>query len=487
MYRTAITSLLNWKNLSASERLPLVIKGARQVGKTWIMRELGNYFERAIYSNLEMDIDMRAAFLKDEDIRDPDDILHRIGQLAGGPLRGDGTELLILDELQTVPNGMSRLKYLPEAMPNLHIIAAGSLLGISWGKHMGYMGEPIGFYDELYLHPLDFQEFLLAIGEDDMSKALCECDWETMHKYHEKFLEKMWLYFAVGGMPRSVSAYISRGIEAVRHSQELMTTQYANDFAKRMSAYDARNAIALWNKIQTYIGRHDPKALFGRLRHEQNLPHDEKIHDFVQWFSDAGLIHRLWSISQPKHGFAGYRVADEIKAYSLDIGLLGSMLGISIDALVNDKQFQGNHLGTLAEQFVMQELVASGKKQSIGYWRKPLKDPVNGKEKPCEIDFLLDDGLEAVPIEVKSTEEFTSKSLQLYRKAFPDIKHAVRISTKNFGIDGKLWALPLYATATVSNFLKQKIMPWNEEKNDIDTKINNDNCEEDDESFSPSL
>lgn len=483
MYRSAITSLLEWKALSGSERLPMLIKGARQVGKTWLMREFGNYYDRVIYSNLEMDIDMRAAFLKNEDIRDPDDILHRIGQLAGGPLRGDGTELLILDELQTVPNGMSRLKYLPEVMPNLHIIAAGSLLGISWGKQMGYMGEPIGFYDELFLHPLNFQEFLNAIGEEKMSQALCECDWNTMHEYHEKYLEKMWLYFAVGGMPRSVSAFIARGLDAVRHSQRLMITQYANDFAKRMPPYDARNAEALWNKIQTYIGKHDPKALFGRLRHEQNLPHEEKLRDFVQWFSDAGLIHRLWRIGQPRHGFAGYRVADEIKAYSLDIGLLGAMLGISIEALVSDKKFQGNHLGTLAEQFVMQELVASGKSQSIGYWQKPLKDPDSGKEKPCEIDFLLDECLEAVPIEVKSTNDFTSKSLNLFRAVFSEISHAVRISTKNFGTDGKLWSLPLYATSTISTFLKQHSMPWNEE--DSKKQENNKNEEDDDESSCP--
>ncbi|MBO6267313.1 MAG: DUF4143 domain-containing protein, partial [Synergistaceae bacterium] len=271
------------------------------------------------------------------------------------------------------------------------------------------------------------------------------------------------LYFAVGGMPRSVSAYLSRGLSAVRPVQERTLTQYANDFAKRMSADDARHAVVAWEKLQTYIGRPDPKALFGRLRHEPRMPREEKLRDFVQWFADAGLISRLWRIGQAEHGFAGYRMADEIKAYSLDIGLLGAMLGIEPEALIQNDRLRGRHLGTLAEQFVMQELVAAGRSRTIGYWNSPLPETKGGKPQPCEVDFLLDEGEEIVPLEVKSVEKFTSRSLDAFRESHPEIARAVRVSPKNFGTDSRLWALPLYAVSSVSDFLKMENMPWNQE------------------------
>lgn len=476
MYRTAIEHLLRWKELPSKRRKPMLLKGARQVGKTWLMKELGKYFDRAIYANLENDKAMREAFLDGDEIRDADDILDRIGKLAGAPLQGGGTDLLILDELQTVPNGMSRLKYLPEVMPDLRIIAAGSLLGISWGRRIGYMGEPVGCYRSLSIYPLTFQEFLFAIDEIPLARALYERNWQAMHDRHLLYLEKMLLYFAIGGMPEAVDAYISEGLHAVSSVHKELLAQYSNDFSKRMYPEDARSAISLWQKMQTYIGKRDPKALFGRLRQEPRMPHGEKVRDFVQWFSDAGLILRLWRVNQAEHGLGGYRVDDEIKAYSFDIGILGAMLKIPLEDLLYNEQFRGKHLGTLAEQFVMQELVASDRSDFIGYWNSPIKDLATGKKKACEVDFLLNELHEVIPIEVKSTSRFASPSFDLFRKAHPEYRHAVRLSLKNFGISDNLWALPLYAVSTIGDFLKEECMPWNldeavltEESNDPDS------------------
>lgn len=445
MQRTAMQDLLAWKD--SPRRKPLVVNGARQVGKTWLVTEFGrqNFDElaRVVFLDNEQ---MQNAFARSLDV---ERLLAAIGA-ATGTNPGMGNTLVFLDEVQECPRAITALKLLCEQRPDVPVVAAGSLLGVAL-RRPDKRGEqpaswPVGKVDFLDMHPMMFTEFVRAVGNEQLAGVLESHDPTLIDMMAETFTELLKLYLYVGGMPEAVQTYIDTGdFSAVRTVQNALLTSYELDFVKHAnSAGDAERIRQTWRSIPTQLAREADLRRFTYAAIRSGA-RGRDYRDAVTWLADAGLVTKVPRITKPGVPLAGYEDGQHFKLYLHDVGLLGAATQLSVQALVGDSRLFTEYKGVYAEQYVCQQLVDAG-------WCVPRYWSADGKQVKGEVDFVLERGGEVFPLEVKANVNVTGSSLAAFARRY-GIKHALRLSLRGFHDDGWLHNIPLYAADQLLAFL----------------------------------
>jgi predicted AAA+ superfamily ATPase len=431
MRRIVYKGLLAWKN--APDRKPLLLQGARQVGKTWLMEEFGkNEFKKVISINFEKMPALSAYF--DEDIS-PKNIINSLELYFNAKINPANT-LIILDEIQESYRALNSLKYFCEDAPQYHIIAAGSFLGVA--MHGGF---PVGKVDRLTMYPLSFYEFLEAIGKRRYVEAIEKQDFNLIRAASADYEQLLKIYFFVGGMPKAVAAYAAReDLREVRAIQSDILADYKDDFSKHIFPLNTPKVELIWNSLPRHLAKEKKKFVYKELIAGARAYAYE---DAMNWLFATRLVYKVTRTGENKLPLASYANENVFKLYMLDIGLLGAQSGLDITVLLeHDDALFGMFNGAMTEQFVMQELINSG--FTPYYW---------GRDKgEAEVDFVIQWRNEIVPVEVKSGIRSKSKSLAVYRNMYAP-KHTVRTTLKNFGITGGLYSVPLYMTASVGDIL----------------------------------
>lgn len=434
MKRTVYAQFLRWKN--NPHRKPLVIKGARQVGKTWLMKEFGkNEYRSVAYLNFEKTTQLATLFEQDFDIQR---ILSSV-QLITGIVPVPGETLIIFDEIQSVKRGLLSLKYFQEDAPEYHIVAAGSLLGIS--NHEGD-SFPVGKVDFLNLYPLTFFEFMDALGKNALLEALRNQDWSLISPFKQQYIDLLRLYYYVGGMPEAVSRFAENGNFAeVREVQNSILNAYDSDFSKHPPITVVPRIKMVWDAIPTQLAKENKKFIFGALKSGGRAKDFEVA---ILWLTEAGLLHKVDRCVNAELPLGGFADAVAFKLYLLDVGLLGAMAGLDPQTLLNGNAFFTQYKGAFTEQYVLQQLVAEIT-PSVYYWA--------ASEGKAEVDFLIQAGNAVLPIEVKAEENLKSKSLKSFRDKFhPAI--TVRTSMADYRESDGFVNVPLYGIGLLPEIVK---------------------------------
>lgn len=427
MNRHSIKELIRWKE--ARRRKPLIIEGARQVGKTWLVKEFARkYYDNIAYINFEEQIYMRNLFETDFDVRR---IIPAI-DAATHQICKPGKTLIFLDEIQEAANGITALKYFYENAPEYHIIAAGSLLGLELHKQTSF---PVGKVQFMTLYPMSFLEFLDALGENALTGFIEKKDWDNINLFSAKLKDLLKQYYYVGGMPEAVLAFSeTRDWREVREIQNEILESYDRDFSKHAPEDIVPRIRQLWNSLPAQLSKENRKFLYGVVREGARAREYEIA---LQWLFDGGMIHRVSNVSAPRLPLKSYEDKASFKIFAVDIGLLGAMCELDPDTIVKGNNIFTEFKGALTEQYVLQQLKL---KHDPYYWSKP-----NARQ---EIDFLLQIGSEIVPIEVKAEENLKAKSLrQFVLDNGTDI--AYRTSMSNFREEEWMTNLPLYAVSSI--------------------------------------
>ena len=421
MERTAYNKLIEWKN--SKKRKPLILNGARQVGKTWLLQEFGTQeYENMAYINCDDSEEIKKAFI-DYDT----DRLIRVFSALSDTVIDPGKTLIVLDEIQEVPNGITSLKYFCEKAPKYHIAVAGSLLGI--GLHEG-TGFPVGKVDEINLYPLSFEEFLLAMGRNIMVEQMREHRWDELSAFSHTFIDLLRQYYYVGGMPAVVAAYVeSQNLQMVRDIQRQILADYRRDFSKHVPAEQLPKVNMVWDSIPAQLAKENKKFIYSAIKKGGRA---KEFENAIQWLVDSGLIHKVMSVSKVEKPLKFYENYDAFKLFSLDLGLLGAMAEVSAkDVLVNDKAFK-EYKGAFTEQYVLQEI--AGLDMKAYYYSK--------KNSTLELDFIIQKEY-IYPIEVKAEENLKSKSLRTIYEGNDSLKPC-RFSMANFRDQEWMYNIPLY-------------------------------------------
>jgi predicted AAA+ superfamily ATPase len=423
MYRHLISSLLDWK--MSKSRKPLIIQGARQVGKTWLMKEFGRQaFENVVYLNFENNERLKDIFNQDFDISR---ILAIIEIESGQTIRAENT-LLIFDEIQEANKGLTALKYFYELAPHYYIVAAGSLLGISMQKNNSF---PVGKIDFLKLYPMSFIEFLENTNEAKLAQQIIEKNWNILLSFHQKLTEILRLYYFVGGMPEAVKEYIeTKNLDSVRDKQNKILIGYENDFAKHAPFEIVPKIRLVWSSIISQLAKENRKFVYGQLRKGSRAKDFETA---ISWLVDAGLLLKINRIEKPVLPLKAYLDFDAFKLYLVDIGLLNAMADLDKKILLERNTILSEFKGALTEQYVCQQLMLS---KNIYYW--------TANNATAEIDFMYQEANAIVPIEVKAEENLKSKSLKVFVEKYENT-NAIRLSMSPYRQESWLTNVPLYA------------------------------------------
>jgi predicted AAA+ superfamily ATPase len=431
MNREAMQELVRWKN--SEKRKPLVIKGARQVGKTWLMRRFGKQeYEKVAYINLESSSAMREVFRTDFNI---ERILLAI-QIETGITIDPVNTLIILDEIQEAGSAITSLKYFQENAPQYHVICAGSLLGVALHRHTSF---PVGKVDFLDLYPLSFTEFLQAIDKQPLVEALEKQDWALIKSFKETYKQHLKEYYYVGGMPEAVRSFAqAKDTKDIRNIQKQILTAYEQDFSKHAPNDIVPRIRMLWNSIPAQLAKENKKFIYGVIRPGARAREYELA---MSWLIDCGLIHQVKRVSRPTLPLKAYAGENIFKLYLADVGLLGAMNDLDAKTLLEGNEVFLEFKGALTEQYVLQQLVTL-KETSVYYW--------SAETAMAEIDFVLQYAGKVIPLEVKAAENLKAKSLRVYSDKFhPHI--AVRTSMSDFRKEEWFINLPLYAINMVTN------------------------------------
>ena len=413
MYRFAMETLYQWKE--NKYRKPLIIEGARQVGKTWLMKEFGQKaYKDTVYINF--DSNSRMAELFSMDLNTERLILGL--ELYAGRKIDPNTTLLIFDEVQEVPKALSSLKYFCEDAPQYHIICAGSLLGLA--LHSG-TSFPVGKVDFLKLYPLSFREFLMATGKERFAQLLDSNDFSMITAFKHIYIDALKLYYFVGGMPEAVLHFSENNdFNQVRHIQQRILAAYEQDFSKHAPNEIVPRIRMLWNSIPSQLAKENKKFLYGLVREGGRAKDYEAA---IMWLSDCGLVHKISRINTPKLPLKAYEDLKAFKLFIVDVGLLGCMTGLRQQTLLDGNDLFVEFKGALTEQFVMQQLATIPQLNTYYY---------------------TNDRGSIIPIEVKAEENLRAKSLRSYHDKFqPEI--AIRTSMSDYRKEEWLLNLPLYA------------------------------------------
>ncbi|MCM1122826.1 MAG: ATP-binding protein [Eubacterium sp.] len=425
MYRYAIESLKKWKE--SRYRKPLIIEGARQVGKTWLMKEFGRLaYSDTVYINF--DSNARIAELFSSDLQ-TDRIIMGLELYSGRKIDPDNT-LIIFDEVQEVPRALTSLKYFCENSPEYHIVCAGSLLGIA--LHSG-TSFPVGKVDFLKLYPLSYKEFLMATGNDRFVGLLENCDFQMISFFRQFFVDTLKQYYFVGGMPEAVLRFSeNRDFNEVREVQQRILDAYEQDFSKHAPNEIVPKIRMVWNSIPSQLAKENKKFIYGLVR-EGARAKDYEI--AIMWLSDCGLVHKISRINAPNLPLKAYEDFKAFKLFLVDVGLLGCMTGLKQDILLDKNDMFKEFKGALTEQYVMQQF-ATLEGLNLYYYTNDRGS--------CEIDFVVDHGGNVVPVEVKAEINLKAKSLKTYREKFhPPI--SIRTAMTDYKKENGLVNLPLYA------------------------------------------
>ena len=428
--RNAISELIRWKG--SAERKPMVLKGARQVGKTWLMKEFGqNYYDSFVYFNFDEEDELKSIF---ETNKNPHRIIELLSMICGEKIEPEKT-LIIFDEIQECPEALNTLKYFKEKANEYHVIAAGSLLGTLLAKPKSY---PVGMVNLLDIHPLTFDEFLEATDSGLYAYyESIEKDQQIEEIFHNRLLETYNYYLIIGGMPECVSSWIKYKDPAkVSQIQRELIEVYENDFSKHNGKVNSGRILMVFRSIVAQLAKPNEKFMYGAVR-EGGRARD--FEEAIEWLVSAGMLNRVYNISKMEHPLSAFDKLDQFKLFVFDTGLLKHMAGIDNAAILlkTDYQFKG----PLTENYVLQQLRGQFEVEPRYY-----------SDKNSEIDFVLQNGMEIIPIEAKGGED---KSAPSFKKYVADHKpeHAFRFSKRGYRRDGDFTNLPLYLARKTRDLL----------------------------------
>lgn len=424
MERSIYSSLKKWKE--SPTRKPLILQGARQVGKTYILKEFGaREYSEVVYINCDDNNDMQNMFV-DYDV---DRIIRSLSAISGVSIK-PSTTLLILDEIQEVERGLASLKYFCEKAPEYHVAVAGSLLGITLHEGTSF---PVGKVDMLYMYPMDFEEFLLAMGKEQLVELLRSNSWATLTPLRGMLTELLRQYYFVGGMPEAVKTYVERGdIWEVRSIHSKIIDAYRNDMSKHVPKQQVQRINMVWNSIPSQLARDNKKFIYGALRK------GARANDFeiaIQWLVDSGLVHKVHRISKPVVPLKFYEDMASFKLFLLDCGLLGALSETPPEQiLIGDNVFE-EYKGAFTENYVLQQL-KSLPSTFVYYY--------SNDNSTLEIDFVVQHEAHVIPIEVKAEENLRAKSLRQFVTDNSGL-HGVRFSMSDYREQDWLTNVPLWA------------------------------------------
>ena len=429
MKRDIYPKLLQWK--ASSRRKPLLLQGARQTGKTFILKEFGrSEYRNTIYCNFEENSGLDRLFQND---LNPDRILADLAIYLNLEIRPE-SDLVIFDEIQISNRALNSLKYFAEQQADVHMVAAGSLLGV---KMSGPGSFPVGKVNFLHLYPMTFLEFLVAMKESRYRKLLENADPSVplTEAFHIHLIDLLRHYYFVGGMPEAVKHFAANGNSRdIREIQQEIVKSYILDFAKHAPPADIPKLTRIWDSIPMYLARENKKFVFSALKKGAR---GREYESALTWLEDAGLILRANAVSTAKHPLKHYAETSSFKVYALDVGLLGAIAGSPVELLVQGKRLFNEYEGAFVENYVAQQLV-SHFQHPLYYWRSS-----GGK---AEVDFLCEFADQICPLEVKAGINPKSKSLKSYELQFKPSR-LMRTNLLNFKKDGKIGNLPLYAVS----------------------------------------
>lgn len=425
MYRSAMEQLNKWKQ--KTNKKPLIIRGARQAGKTWLMKEFGKTaYEKTVYINFDNNPQMKELFSLDMRI---DRIIMGIELYVGHKISPHNT-LLIFDEVQEVPKALSSLKYFNETAPEYQIICAGSLLGIA--LHQG-TSFPVGKVEFMDLYPLSFTEFMRAMGKEQFVDLLDKGDFEMATMFRQDYVDLLKYYYYVGGMPEVVQSFVdNRDFNEAREIQESILAAYEQDFSKHAPNEVVPRIRMLWNSIPAQLTKENKKFIYGIIKEGARAKDYETA---LMWLTDCGLVHKVYRVTAPSIPLKAYEDLKAFKLFLADVGLLGCMVRLNQSVLLDRNELFKEFKGALTEQYVLQQL-KTVKGVDTYYW---TNDRGN-----AEIDFLIDTGSEVVPIEVKAETNLKAKSLKTFCEKY-NPKMAIRTSMTDYKQEDWLLNLPLWA------------------------------------------
>lgn len=436
MYRIAIEKLYRWKE--SRRRKPLIIRGARQVGKTWLMKEFGrSAYRDMIYINFDSNSRMAELFASD---LNTDRLIMGIELYAGKKIDPDST-LLIFDEVQEVPRALSSLKYFYENAPQYHIICAGSLLGIALHEGTSF---PVGKVDFLELYPLSFREFLMAVTGIQFAKLLDSQDYKMITSFKQTYIEALKQYYFIGGMPEAVENFTEeRDFYEVREVQKRILEAYEQDFSKHAPLEIVPKIRMVWNSIPSQLAKENKKFLYGLVREGGRAKEYETA---IMWLCDCGLVYKIERVKGGGIPLKAYVDQKAFKLFVVDVGLLGCMTGLSPKILLDGKDLFKEFKGALTEQYVCQQLKTL-ENLSIYYYTNDRGS--------CEVDFVVDTGERTVPVEVKAEVNLKAKSLKTYYEKYqPEI--SIRTSMADYRPEEWLMNLPLYAIEEICSCISRE-------------------------------
>lgn len=432
MYRTAIEKLLKWKQ--NKHRKPMIIEGARQVGKTWLMKEFGQQaYADTVYINFDSNSRMAELFASD---LDTERLIMGLELYAGHKIDPDNT-LLIFDEVQEVPRALSSLKYFYENAPQYHIVCAGSLLGIA--LHQG-TSFPVGKVDFMNLYPLSFREFLMANGQERFAELIDKRDFQMITSFKLTYIDALKHYYYVGGMPEAVQSFAeNKDFNEVREIQRRILMAYEQDFSKHAPNEIVPRLRMIWNSIPSQLAKENKKFIYGLVREGARAKDYEAA---IMWLSDCGFVHKISRVNTAGIPLRAYEDLKAFKLFVVDVGLLGCMAGLRQHTLLDGNDLFVEFKGALTEQYVCQQL-KNIEDLDIYYYTNDRGS--------CEINFVVDTGGKIVPVEVKAEVNLRAKSLKSYQEKFsPEI--SVRTSMADYKKEEWLVNLPLYAIDQITAF-----------------------------------
>lgn len=429
MYRSAIEDLKKWK--AGKHRKPLIIRGARQVGKTWLMKEFGSkFYTQCVYINFDNNERMKNLFEGDLEVQR---IIMGLELYAGHKIDSENM-LLIFDEIQEVPKALTSLKYFNENAPQYQIVCAGSLLGIALHEGTSF---PVGKVEFLDLYPLSYYEFMMALGKERFVTLLQDRQYSIATDFKQEYIDSLKHYYYVGGMPEVVQAFAdNRDFNEVRAIQRRILSAYEQDFSKHAPNEAVPRIRMLWNSIPAQLTKENKKFIYGLVKEGARAKEYELA---LLWLTDCGLIHKVHRVTVPNLPLKAYEDMKAFKLFFVDVGLLSCMVGLKQGVLLDGNELFKEFKGALTEQYVLQELKTM-KDISTYYW--------TADRGTAEVDFVIDNGDDVFPVEVKAEINLQAKSLKVYREKFHPMK-SIRTSMADYRDEGWLLYLPLWALENI--------------------------------------
>ena len=436
MKRNAFENLIKWKETDS--RKPLIIKGARQVGKTWLMKEFGKiYYDKVAYINFEDNEEAKQIFNTSYDVKN---LIMLLSVISGVQITPEDT-LIIFDEIQECERALNALKFFKENAPEYHIMASGSLLGVA--VRQKNMSFPVGQVEFLNLYPLTFGEFLEAVEQKQLSELIFDDNQAVICSVKEKYINLLKQYLFVGGMPEVVHHFAeNRNLDEVREIQNKILYAYRQDFSKYTGFRSVARIVSVWNSLPAQMAKDNKKFSYQLIGKGARAREYEMA---LEWLVSCGLVYKVPRITKPDLPLSAYEDSAAFKLFMLDTGLLCAKAQLDSQVIINGNAIFDKLEGSLTEQYVLQEL-KSQKDLFVAYWSKQ-----SGK---AEVDFIIQDKSEIIPVEVKASVNLRAKSLASYREQYQP-KKAVRTSLADFEINNGLYNIPLYQVENIKAILEK--------------------------------